>query len=324
MSIKKKSLCSLQNFCSEYTILMFCQKGGPLSLKTIGCHLLNYTINSSGLINILNLFILKINIFKVHGPSLYITDDNNVALFPAPDGHFSLLDLTVRGHYEVHGESITVECSPNTPVTPNPTRFSFHQPVSAAAGSATGSSAVPRATMPKTFQRNIFIAEPHDGKLETSKTLTVRFSEFESSVSGILSKVKEALGQEDSLILTDGQGKEILDSEGTRGSAYWKQNARKVFAVLQEEFLQLRESKRRRLSRREDTGLQEVVDTIEEVVAAAQGLQAVSTTMKELMEFANSNRRTTVSLTDAETTAVRDAFACIICKGPMNEPMVSS
>lgn len=67
-------------------------------------------------------------------------------------------------------------------------------------------------------------------------------------------------------------------------------------------------------SRREDTGLQEVVDTIEEVVAAAQGLQAVSTTMKELMEFANSNRRTTVSLTDAKTTAVRDAFACIICK----------
>lgn len=96
---------------------------------------------------------LKINIFKVHGPSLYITDDNNVALFPAPDGHFSLLDLTVRGHYEVHGESISVECSPNTPVTPNPTRFSFQRPVSAAAGSATGSSAVPRATMPKTFQR---------------------------------------------------------------------------------------------------------------------------------------------------------------------------
>lgn len=45
----------------------------------------------------------------------------------------------------------------------------------------------------------------------------MRFSEFESSVSGIVSKVKEALGQEDSLILTDGQGKEIMDSEGTRG-----------------------------------------------------------------------------------------------------------
>lgn len=92
---------------------------------------------------------LNINILKVHGPSLYITDDNNVALFPAPDGHFSLLELTVRGHYEVHGESISVD----TTVTPNPTRFSFHRPVSAAAGSATGSSAVPRATMPKTFQR---------------------------------------------------------------------------------------------------------------------------------------------------------------------------
>lgn len=115
--------------------------------------MLNYTMNSSGLINILNLFMLKINILKVHAPSLYITDDNNVALFPEPDGHFSLLDLTVRGHYEVHGEGISVECSPNTPVTPNPTRFSFHRPVSAAAGSATGSSAVPRATMPKTFQR---------------------------------------------------------------------------------------------------------------------------------------------------------------------------
>ncbi|XP_016397389.1 guanylate-binding protein 1-like [Sinocyclocheilus rhinocerous] len=153
---------------------------------------------------------------------------------------------------------------------------------------------------------------------------SVRFSEFEASVPGIVSKVKEALGQDDSLILTDGQGKEILDSEGTRGSAYWKQNARKVFAVPQEEFLQLRESKRRRLSRRDDAGLQDVLDTIEEVVTAAQGLQAVSTTLKELMNLANSNRRTTVSLTDVEAAAVRDAFACIICRGPMNEPMVSS
>ncbi|XP_016307009.1 uncharacterized protein LOC107661756 [Sinocyclocheilus anshuiensis] len=267
---------------------------------------------------------LKVTVLKVHGPSLYITDDNNVALFPAPDGHFSLVDLTPRGHYEVHGESIIEESSPNTPVTPNPTRFFFHRPVSAAAGSATGSSAVPRATMPKTFQRSVFIAEVVDCKLETSKTLTVRFSEFEASVPGIVSKVKEALGQEDSLILTDGQGKEILDSEGTRGSAYWKQNARKVFAVPQEEFLQLRESKRRRLSRRDDAGLQDVLDTIEEVVTAAQGLQAVSTTLKELMDLANSNRRTTVSLTDVEAAAVRDAFACIICRGPMNEPMVSS
>lgn len=56
-----------------------------------------------------------------------------------------------------------------------------------------------------------------DGKLETSTTLTVRFSELEASVMGILYKVNDALEQEDSRILTDGQGNKILDSEGTRG-----------------------------------------------------------------------------------------------------------
>ncbi|XP_051279260.1 uncharacterized protein LOC127376411 [Dicentrarchus labrax] len=265
-------------------------------------------------------------IFQVHGPSLYITDDSNVALFPGPDGHFSTLDLIVRGHYEVHGESISVEDSStgSVPVTHNPTRFSFHRPPSAAAGSGARASANPRATLAKTFQRNIFIAELVNGNLETSKTLTVRFSEFEASVMGILSKVNDALEEEDSRILTDGQGNKILDSEGTRGSAFWKQNARKVFAVQEEHFLQLQASKKRRLSRREDTGLEGVFDRIEEVVLAAQGLQEVSTTMKELMEFANSNRRTTLSLTEAQAEAIRDAFACIVCKSPVVEPMVSS
>ena len=63
---------------------------------------------------------------------------------------------------------------------------------------------------------NILIAELVEVKLETSKTLTV-FTEFEASVTGILSKVNEALGQEDMLILTNSQGKKILDSEGTKG-----------------------------------------------------------------------------------------------------------
>lgn len=49
--------------------------------------------------------------------------------------------------------------------------------------------------------------------------LTVHFSEFEASVMGILSKVNDILEQEDSCILTDGQGNKILDSEGTRGIA---------------------------------------------------------------------------------------------------------
>ncbi|XDV19488.1 hypothetical protein PO909_024953, partial [Leuciscus waleckii] len=252
--------------------------------------------------------------------SLYITDDSNIALFPGPDGRFSTLDLIVRGHYEVHGESSVEDSSTGSVPATHPTRFSFHRPTSAA-GSAAGSAARASANQRAIF-RNIFIAELVDGKLETSTTLTVRFSEFEASVMGILYKVNDALEQEDSRILTDGQGNKILDSEGTRGSAFWKQNARKIFAVKEEHFLQLQASKKR--SRREDTGLDLVFDRIEEVVLASQGLQEVSTTMKELMEFANSNRRTTLSLTEAQAAAVRDAFACIVCKNPVVEPMVSS
>ncbi|KAJ7993891.1 hypothetical protein DPEC_G00259400 [Dallia pectoralis] len=93
----------------------------------------------------------------------------------------------------------------------------------------------------------IFIAEVVDGKLETSKTLTVRFSEFEASVTGIISKVNDSLEQEGQQILTDGQGNKILDTEGTRESAFWKQNARKIFAVQEEHFLELQASKKRRL-----------------------------------------------------------------------------
>ncbi|XP_029905488.1 RING finger protein 141-like [Myripristis murdjan] len=139
---------------------------------------------------------------------------------------------------------------------------------------------------------------------------------------GITNKINDAL--EDSVILTDGQGNQILDTEGTRGSAFWKQNARKVCAVKEGDLQQLQGSKKRRLSRRDDNGLDAVLDTIEKVVLAAQGLQEVSATIKELANLASSNRRTTVSLTEAEAAAIRDAFACVVCKGPVVEPMVSS
>lgn len=68
-------------------------------------------------------------------------------------------------------------------------------------------------------------------------------------------------------------------------------------------------------SRQDDNGLDAVYDTIEEVVLAAQGLQEVSTTIRELIQLASSNRRTTVSLTEAEAAAVKDTFAFIVCKG---------
>ncbi|XP_076851625.1 uncharacterized protein LOC143502797 isoform X1 [Brachyhypopomus gauderio] len=263
-------------------------------------------------------------IFQVHGPSVYITDDSNVAVFPGSDGHFSSIELTARGHYEVHGESISMEPSTSVPVSHDSTRFSFHRPPSAAAASATRASASPRPTLAKTFQRNIFIAELVDCKLETSRTLTVRFSEFEATVSGITSKVTDALEQDDSFILTDGQGNKILDSEGTRGSAFWKQSARKIFAVKEEDLLQLQASKKRRLSRRDDTGLDCVFEHIEEVVLAAQGLKGVSSAIKELQVLANSNWRTDVCLTQAQAAAVRDAFACVICRSVMADPIVSS
>lgn len=38
------------------------------------------------------------------------------------------------------------------------------------------------------------------------------FSEFEASVLDIVSKVKDGLGQEDTLLLTDGQREEVLDN----------------------------------------------------------------------------------------------------------------
>lgn len=66
-------------------------------------------------------------------------------------------------------------------------------------------------------------------------------------------------------------------------------------------------------SRRDDHSLDSVFDSIEEVVLAAQGLKEVSTQIKELTNLAN--RRTTLSLTEVEAAALRDAFACIICKG---------
>lgn len=70
--------------------------------------------------------------------------------------------------------------------------------------------------------RTVFIADLVDGRLETTKSLTVRFSEFEASVMGITSKINDALDQEDSIVLTDGQGNQILDTEGTRGKLIFK------------------------------------------------------------------------------------------------------
>ncbi|XDV16352.1 hypothetical protein PO909_016106 [Leuciscus waleckii] len=248
-------------------------------------------------------------IFQVCSSSVYITDDSNVAIFAGASGFFSSVDLVARGHYEVHGDSAEVQ-SPDPSVRPiagsQSVRFAFQRP-SAAAGSALQASlSAPRASM------NVFLADLVGGKWTPQKTLAIRFHEHEASVPGILAKVQDAIGSEDGMILTDGQGNEILDTEGTKGSAYWKQNSRKVFAVPEQQFLDMR-SKRRRL-RDDDSQLPEVLERIEEVVLASQELPEVAQAIRGLSELTLARRRF-ITFTDEERAAIKNAFACIICKG---------
>ncbi|KAK3573349.1 hypothetical protein QTP86_024049, partial [Hemibagrus guttatus] len=85
------------------------------------------------------------------------------------------------------------------------------------------------------------------GQLKPSRTVVVRFMEFEATVPGITAKVQSALNSEEPLILTDAQGNEIVESEGTKGSLYWKQIARKILSISEEEFPRFQqESKRKR------------------------------------------------------------------------------
>ncbi|KAF4114077.1 hypothetical protein G5714_004300 [Onychostoma macrolepis] len=159
-----------------------------------------------------------------------------------------------------------------------------------------------------------------------SRTVVVRFMEFEATVPGITAKVQSALNSEEPLILTDAQGNQIVESEGTKGSLYWKQNARKILAVSEEEFQRFQqESKRKRPSQRDDgsSGLQDVFERIEEVVLAAQGLQEVTSVMKELSDVASSNRRTTLVMTNSQAQQLQTAFNCHVCKGPFQEQSVA-
>lgn len=65
--------------------------------------------------------------------------------------------------------------------------------------------------------RNIFLAELVEDRLETLKTVTIKFSEFESSLATVKAKVVDALGHDESIVLVDSHHNEIMDCEGTRG-----------------------------------------------------------------------------------------------------------
>ncbi|XP_073715688.1 uncharacterized protein [Misgurnus anguillicaudatus] len=261
-------------------------------------------------------------IFQVCSSSVYITDDSNVAIFAGESGFFSSVDLVTRGHYEVHGDSAEVQ-SPdsNRPVAESGSvRFAFQRPSAAAGFASQAFLSAPRASMSKPFQRNVFLADLVGGKWTPQKTVAIRFHEHEASVPGILAKVQDAIGSEDGLILTDGQGNEIVDTEGTKGSSYWKQNSRKVFAVREQQFLEMRSKKIRVSQRDDDSQLPEVLERIEEVVLASQELPEVVQAIKGLSELTLAHR-CFISFTDQERAAIKNAFACIICKGAMNDPV---
>ncbi|KAL7384714.1 hypothetical protein ABVT39_007292 [Epinephelus coioides] len=239
-------------------------------------------------------------IFQVYAPSLYITDDDNVAIFPGSCGHFSCLDVRPRGHYEVHGDDIALPVAEQTPPLSGQNRFQFHRPAQPTAALGSPAQAIapttPRASMSNTFQR---------------------LFEFEATTTGILAKIHDALQSDDPLILTDAQGNEIVDSEGTRGSKYWKQNAKKFLAVPEQIFHEFQQgTKGKKLSHKDmdSTGLQGVHDKIEEVILAA-GLSEVTQVVKDLSTHANNTRGAMLFLTNTMITHMKDAFGCIVCKG---------
>ncbi|KAL3047926.1 hypothetical protein OYC64_021980 [Pagothenia borchgrevinki] len=79
-----------------------------------------------------------------------------------------------------------------------------------------------------------------DGKIVSTRVVMIRFVESEASVPLITGKVNVAMGDSEEYILTDTVGNEIVESEGTTGSLYWKPNARKIHAVESSAFRQWR------------------------------------------------------------------------------------
>ncbi|XP_073805110.1 uncharacterized protein isoform X2 [Danio rerio] len=172
-------------------------------------------------------------IFQVSTQSLYLTDDTNVALFPRSDGYFSLLDLRDKAHYEVHGCPIANDnAAASAPAPSTSSQFRFARPCTPASPSLP-----PRAQCPKYFSKTVSLGEFQNSKLDTSKMVVIKFTEQEATVPILMAKVKDAMGTNDTVILTDHNAVEILDFFlGTRGSFYWKQNSRKIVAVLEADF----------------------------------------------------------------------------------------
>ncbi|CAL9683102.1 unnamed protein product [Knipowitschia caucasica] len=255
-------------------------------------------------------------IFSVSRQSLYLTNEDNVVLVAGTSGIFCPVDLLGHNHYEVHGVeeviSAPVPTAATAPANAN-TRFSFSRSASATAVTAS------RPTS-KGFQRSMYLAEVSDNRLNPTRMVVIRFVEAEANIEGITVKMQEAIGDHQPLSLTDSQGNLILDSEGTRGSLYWKQNARQIFAVKECDYQELERRKRRRRSRKDDDGeaLGEVAEKLEELVPAASHLPEITNSLKELMSVSGAQKG---MLIPSQLQTVKEGFSCVICMKFMEEPV---
>ncbi|XP_072564845.1 uncharacterized protein [Paramormyrops kingsleyae] len=124
----------------------------------------------------------------------------------------------------------------------------------------------------------------------------------------MVAKVQEALRTQAAIVLMDAIGNPIHDSDGTKGSLFWRQNSRKIYAMEEDNFNGfISKNKRRRTSQQEKDELTEVHEKIEEVVLAAEGLPLVVAGLKELAGLKS-------ALTRQQILAMKDAFSCAICK----------
>ncbi|CAL8270600.1 unnamed protein product [Arctogadus glacialis] len=276
-------------------------------------------------------------IFQVSCSSLYITDDSNTAIFPEPAGHFSIINRTNRSHYEVHGDAEHLPSAAGAPA------FGFMRRPSPASASATSFSASgfstetppppPRAGTPRasgaslfqgrSFQRSIHLAEIVNEKLSPSRTVVVRFLEAEACVERISAKVQDAVGSDEPITLTDTQGNEIMDSEGTRSSQFWKQNSRKIYAVPESDFVEFQNGRRAKTSRRDgDSSLQEVLGRVDQLKQAAGSLQEVTNSINQLSQLAKSQKEEIMA--NVGLQPLKEAFACLVCKAVMADPMFAT
>ncbi|XP_056603043.1 uncharacterized protein LOC130420012 [Triplophysa dalaica] len=248
-------------------------------------------------------------IFQVNADSLFLTDSANVAVFPLDSGDFCSLDLTDHGHYEVHGSALQADAlSPSV----SQRSFAFTQRPSS---SPMVNFAVPyrRSSTLRSFQRSIHISEIHDGHLVSSRVVVVRFAESEANVPNIMEKIKAAMGNEETYVLTNAQGNEILQSEGTTGSFYWSPNSRKVHAVERAAFTDWQRSRIQSRRVHEASSLQTLKLQIEELLESSKGLESISRQIEEIVATVQGAAQRANLV-----TVLKDTFMCPICRGTKN------